>query len=88
MKFLPRKYCESQSDWFTKRGLSWHITVALRHMRPDQDFEMMTFAPVFQSSNQDTPTVQAIMSDVIGKVKKVMPSLKVAYFRQDSAVFY
>ena len=29
MKFLPREYCESQSDWFGKRGISWHISVAV-----------------------------------------------------------
>ena len=26
MKFLQSKYREKQSDWFTKRGLSWHIS--------------------------------------------------------------
>ena len=25
MKFLPQKYRESQSDWFGKRGISWHM---------------------------------------------------------------
>ena len=30
MKFLPQKYRESQSDWFGKRGISWHISVAAR----------------------------------------------------------
>ena len=29
MKFLPQMYCESQTDWFGKRGLSWHISVVL-----------------------------------------------------------
>lgn len=24
MKFLPRKFRESQSDWFGKRGIPWH----------------------------------------------------------------
>ena len=47
MKFLPREYRESQSDWFSKRGLSWHITVATRRQSPNQGFEMMTFAHVF-----------------------------------------
>ena len=29
MKFLPRKYRESQANWFGKRGISWHIAVAI-----------------------------------------------------------
>ena len=28
MKYLPRKYRESQTDWFGKRGIPWHVTVA------------------------------------------------------------
>ena len=88
MKFLPRKYRESQSDWFCKRGLSWHITVATRRQSQDQGFEMMTFAHVFKSCSQDSLTVQAIMSDVLGKLKEMMPTLRFVYYRQDNAGCY
>ena len=88
MKFLPRKYRESQSDWFDKRGLSWHITVATRRQSPDQGFEMMTFAHVFKSCSKDSLTVQAIMSDVLGKLKEMMPTLRFVYYRQDNAGCY
>ena len=88
MKFLSRKYRESQSDWFGERGLSWHITVAIRRVSLDQDFEMMTFAHVFQSCSQDSLAVQAIMSDVLGKLKEVMPMLSAVYYRQDNAGCY
>ncbi|KAL9952012.1 hypothetical protein ACROYT_G044785 [Oculina patagonica] len=30
MKFIPRKYRESQKDWFAKRGIPWHVSVAMR----------------------------------------------------------
>ena len=30
MKYLTRKYRESQADWFDKRGIPWHLTIATR----------------------------------------------------------
>ena len=76
MKFLPRKYHESQHDWFGKHGLSWHVTVATRKMVPPQQLQMMMFVHVFQSCSQDSNAVLAIMENVIGKLKAVMPALK------------
>ena len=45
---------------------------------------MMTFAHVFKSCSQDSLTVQAIMSDVLGKLKETMPTLRFVYYRQDN----
>lgn len=88
MKFLPRKYRESQTDWFGKSGLSWHITVAIRKVMASQQLQMMTFANVFQSCGQDSNAVLAIMEDVIGKLKAMMPSLSTVFYRQDNAGCY
>ena len=30
LKYLPRKYCLSQTDWFGKWVIPWHITTATR----------------------------------------------------------
>ena len=88
MKFLLRKYCESQHDWFGKRGLSWHVTVATRKMVATEKLQMMTFVHVFQSCSQDSNAVLAINEDVIGKLKAIMPTLKTAIYRQDNAGCY
>ena len=32
MKFLPQMYRESQTDWFGKRGISWHVSVVYRRV--------------------------------------------------------
>ena len=53
MKFLPRKYRESQTDWFGKRGLSWHVTVAM-YKSDNSEIHTMTFIHVFQSCNETT----------------------------------
>ena len=87
MKFLPRKYRESQTDWFGKRGLSWHITVAM-YKSDNSEIHTMTFIHVFQSCKQDNCTTLSIMKDVVHKLKEELPKLEIVYYRQDNAGCY
>ena len=87
MKYLPRKFRESQSDWFAKRGILWHITVALRRGAEEQ-MEMMTFVHLFESCNQDSSAVLGILNDVFRELKGVMPELQSVNLRQDNAGCY
>ncbi len=86
MKFIPRKYRESQTDWFGKRGISWHVSVVTRKV--DDKPQMLTLVHTFQKSNQDSFYVLAVIDDVIHQLKKVMPELKSVNFRQDNAGCY
>ena len=88
MKFLPRKFRESQADWFGKRGISWHITVAFWKKSVDSEIQMMSFVHVFQRCTQDSTTVFCVMKDVIGKLKSILPNLKSVFYRQDNAGCY
>lgn len=73
MKFLPRKYRESQSDWFGKKNISWHIAVAMT--KREGHLEMPTFVHMFKSCTQDSYSVMAIIDDVIGQLKSQRPEL-------------
>ena len=87
MKFLPRKFCKSQTDWFGKRGISWHITVATRKNK-DGEIEMLTFVHVFEKCNQDSGTVVATLYDVFKRLKSTAPEISTIYLRQDNAGCY
>ena len=52
IKYLPRKYWESWTDWFGKRGISWHINVAFRKV--SERLQMLTFAYIFQRCTQSS----------------------------------
>ena len=87
MKYLPRKYRGSQSDWFCKRGISWHIAVAIKGN--SGEMEMMTFVHVFESATaQDSSSVLAILDDVFSQLKTIMPQLQTIYNRNDNAGCY
>ena len=90
MKYILRKYREAQSDWFAKRGLPWHISVAIRRSEGSdhEHFESQTLVHVFQSCAQDSVTVGSIMLDCLTTLKKEIPDLEMAYYTQDNADCY
>jgi hypothetical protein len=51
MKFLPTRYREKQSQWFGKRGLSWHISSVISKV--DGKLRTQSFAHLFDNSSQD-----------------------------------
>ena len=82
---LGNEVLAAQVPWKPERlvrqtWLSWHVTVATRKMVATQQLQMMTFAHVFQSCSQDS---NAVMEDVIGELKAIMPTLKTVIYRQD-----
>ena len=86
MKFLPKKYRESQSDWFGKRGISWHISVATRKLHGQ--LQTLTFVHIFQKCIQDSSVVVAVLEDVVKQLKVIFPEVKKVYLRQDNAGCY
>ena len=86
MKFLPQRYRETQSDWFGKRGISWHISVVVR--RVNGQLQTQTFVHILQSCNQGSSTVILLLEHVLRTLKTEYPEIQHAYFRQDNAGCY
>ncbi|CAG2223571.1 unnamed protein product [Mytilus edulis] len=75
MKYLPKRYREDQTDWFGKRGLPWHITMAFQKV--NGMVESLGFVHIFDSQiSQDSLTTAAIILDVIDSMLKFKDSAK------------
>lgn len=86
MKFLPQRYRESQTDWFGKRGVSWHISVVYRRVLGE--LQSQGFIHIVQSCNQDSAAVITIMQHVLDTLATEHPNIRKAFFRQDNAGCY
>ena len=47
MKFPQMKYREKQSEWFSKRGLSWHISTVISKDQETQKAKVLSYAHLF-----------------------------------------
>ena len=82
MKFLPQRYRESQTDWFGKRGLSWHTS--LEYRRKEEELQWQAF----MSCSQGSSAVASIMHHVLETLKHEYSEINKAYLRQDNAGCY
>ena len=86
MKFLPARYRESQSDWFGKRGISWHVSVVARKV--NGRFESQSFVHIVENTSQDSSVVVRIIEHTLRSLKEENPSIDTAFLRQDNAGCY
>ena len=97
MQFLPMRFRETQSQWFGKRGISWHFSAVI-HLanHPDRQctttsmngFKIHTYIAVLDSCKQDWFAVSCIVEEVLSVVKASHPTVTQAKVRSDNAGCY
>lgn len=87
MKFLPQKYRETQSDWFGKRGISWHISVVVRRTAAGQ-LQHQAFVHIAKNCSQDSDDVASIMEHTLRHLKSEHPEITAAAYKQDNTGCY
>ena len=95
MKLLPMKFRETQSQWFAKRGMSWHFSAVIHQSgHPDcqaegnGEYTIHTYVAVLDNCKQDWFSVSCIIEDVLVTVKETHPSVSSAILRSDNAGCY
>ena len=89
MKFLQLKYHEKQSDWYDKKGLSWHISTVISS-DPDKEgsLELQSFAHLFDTCRQDWFAVSSMIENTLEMTKTQKPHITHVYLRSDEAGCY
>ena len=79
MKFQQIKFREKQSEWFGKRGLSWHISSIIFKDQNSKEVEVQSYAHLFDACTQDWYAVASILEDLLVKFKSTHPSIVFAF---------
>ena len=88
MKFFQMKYGEKQSEWFAKRGLSWHISSVISKDQETQKAKVLSYAHILDSCCQDWCAVVSILENLFQNIKVNFPNVKQAFLRSDEAGCY
>ena len=88
MKFLQISFREKQSEWFGKRGLSWHISTLITKNVDSGKIELKSYAHIFDSCQQDWYAVCSIIENSLEVVKKEHSQITQVNLRSDEAGCY
>ena len=88
MKFLPVQYREQMSDFFGKKGRSWHISAVITRATVESKYEVECFVHIFNNCSQNSFAVLSIIENLLHKVKQEYPVVTTVYLRSDNAGSY
>ena len=88
MKFLQLRYREKQTDWYSKRGLSWHVTSVISRDKVSGKISVTSYTHTFDQCTQDWYAVASIIEHLLLHLKQQDPHFEKAYLRSDQAGCY
>lgn len=88
MKFLQLRHREKQSDWYGKRGISWHVSSVITKNAETSKIEVSTYTHLIDSCTQDWYAVASILENLLINVRKRHPSVANVFIRSDEAGCY
>lgn len=86
MKYLPTRFREKMTDFYGKRGRSWHVSSVIS--KSGQELEVECYVHIFDSCTQNWIAVASIVEDVLCNVKKEDPHVENVYLKSDNAGCY
>ena len=88
MKYLPQHYREQMSEFFGKRGRSWHVSAVITRLHEEGRYEVECFVHLFNTCNQNSFAVMSVIEHLLKTIKLEYPSVSKAFLRSDNAGCY
>ena len=88
MKYLPQHYREQMSEFFGKRGSSWHISAVITRSQEEGRCEVECFVHLFNTCKQNSFEVMSVIKHLLNTIKVEYPSINKTFLRSDNAGCY
>ena len=83
MKYLPQHYREQMSEFFGKRGRSWHIRAVITRSQDEGRCEVECFVHLFNTCKQNSFAVMSVIEHLLHTIK-----IEYRFLRSDNAGCY
>ncbi|CAC5380307.1 unnamed protein product [Mytilus coruscus] len=89
MKFLPFIYRETQSDFFGKKGISWHFScLVLRSPIDREKLDLFCYVHILEDGSQGWFSIANILVHLLHEFKSEKPLLEELFLKSDNAACY
>ena len=79
MKYLPQHYREQMSEFFGKRGRSWHVCAVITKKDLDDKHEVECFIHLINTCLQNGFAVASVLEHLLQTIKQERPEIKQAF---------
>lgn len=84
MKYLPQHYREQVSEFFGKRGRSWHVSAVITRLHAEGRYEVECLVHIFNTFNQNSFAVMSVIEHLLQTIKLEYPSASKAFLKSDT----